>query len=199
MPRMRSLRKRPMGSTETTNRRTTTHTRPPPRPTQAPRKRHVAHSLPTCGECTPKGHRANSRTDGSSVVSGRRHCLGRSPGRTRERWLGAEHEGSQGLATACRHAVVGERVVTPTRITYTKQAFALDRCGDRVSAAESREPPMAEPRTLDLGQPSDHLGDGVIRLRRFDRFDTDARTPGSYETERQWQAAWLSDRLGLSA
>jgi hypothetical protein len=26
----------------------------------------------------------------------------------------------------------------------------------------------------------------------------DARTPGSYETERQWQAAWLSDRLGLS-
>jgi hypothetical protein len=31
---------------------------------------------------------------------------------------------------------------------------------------------MAEPRTLDLGQPSDHLGDGVIRLRRFDRSDT---------------------------
>jgi len=26
----------------------------------------------------------------------------------------------------------------------------------------------------------------------------DAYAPGSYETERQWQAAWLSDRLGLS-
>ena len=26
----------------------------------------------------------------------------------------------------------------------------------------------------------------------------DAHAPGGYETERQWQAAWLSDRLGLS-
>lgn len=59
-----------------------------------------------------------------------------------------------------------------TRITNTKRLSRSTGAGDGVSASESREAPMPEPRTLDLDQPSDHLSDGVIRLRRFDRSDT---------------------------
>ena len=99
-----------------------------------------------------------------------------------------------------RGIVIARRGRLLQQVTAWNDDLAREYGGACVAHVPEDGPPIADQRRADALAvlAGVRAGTSAAAVGYIAAKAADARTPGSYETERQWQAAWLSDRLGLS-